>query len=1274
MTLTVDGDGNVTVEELPENGLELGRNTTVTVKDSDGSEDTLTAGGSGATLKPDGGDSCPPVLDSGSVKFPADSEGSVKTGTPAAEFTGKNVEVLADTGSGNPGVRGLPEDGGTVKVNDVDYYVPGGQTAPFENGKLGAPAVGKVEGNVGLDNAQYVVVPDKTEGKDQIFTDPNARTDDDESGFVLGDGSAFDVRAKGSGTVKNPSGPVTGHYEAADDNTRVVVDHTTGEVTLTDGSLNVSGSGSNTGKVTVGGNVIETRSANVTAPGIGADGTEEPGSADVTLRKGESFTLDGETYTAESDGTVFHVGRDGKVSLKEGSTKLGQDDSVYFGGKEITGSGAGSTKNVTVTAPAEEGSENAGIEVQSGGTVTVGDETYTNSGSGRDTLELEVTPEGDVELADGTVTLPDNGSEPDTSIKVRTEGWNSDGEQTSTEYEVAGDGVKVSKDSNAGGSGNDRVTVTVPEDGEATVTTTDENGEKKDNVYTNEGEEDLKVDLTLDGPVLEDGKAGLGKDSQIGVETSDGTVIPVENTGDKKTTVEKKDDGTTVVDIPAGGKAKVNGVEVEGPARVTIGPDGSAQVESTDPKDPSVKVGGVTYYDDGTGAGPDITITEDGSVEAENARGVIERELPITDLYIPAGGTLEYDTPNGPVTLTGGENGATVDLDENGNVTGKKGDVTVKGPVSAAVGENAPEDTTVTQIGDVEIQVYDKDGNPVQGANVTVVVTGPDGEEYTGVTDKNGKVTIPDVPYGVYSVVVEKTVGGETVTSTGSVIVDDPLVSGEDNTFRMDVVIVNTLVESDLGGDTIGKPAVAGLNKVVTEDDRNAGEDGSEVVIDITLSAHRLDGGNSSVTSRSEKAQIKEELRTEALRSAATDNLVEFVDVTVTKTVTVDGDVDSSETVPTTPELLTIAFAVTGSLKDALDSVENGTADNIFVVRRHTAADGSVTTQTLRKVSERVGKNANFECYYIRELNGVKYIIIRAQNFSVYAFGVAEEQVRTEDPYTPSYDSYQVILPNSFENGTVTANRRYAYAGDLIVLTVRPNEFYELEQLTVTDRNGNAIRLTDNGDGTYSFFMPAGDVTVSVKFRHECPSRKFPDLNVAAWYHLYTDYVIKYGIMNGYDTGVFAPDGTVTRAEMVMTLWNLAERPQADLIIPFEDVEEGAWYAEAIRWAAAQGIVKGYTDTVFGPNDRITREQMMTILYRYRQSTGSVVADLTYRLPFTDVGSVSGWAYEAVVWCTANGIVNGRDADLVVPAGYATRAELAAVLTRFDRLSKAAKK
>ncbi|MEE0510256.1 MAG: S-layer homology domain-containing protein [Peptococcaceae bacterium] len=284
-----------------------------------------------------------------------------------------------------------------------------------------------------------------------------------------------------------------------------------------------------------------------------------------------------------------------------------------------------------------------------------------------------------------------------------------------------------------------------------------------------------------------------------------------------------------------------------------------------------------------------------------------------------------------------------------------------------------------------------------------------------------------------------------------------------------------------------------------------------------------------------------------------------------------------------------------------------------------------------------------------------------------------EEDLNTYvPPYTGKY-SYEINVAKA-DNGSVSVDK-YATEGDKVTITVTPDKAYKLDELSVT-AGGKDVELTDNGDGTYSFTMPSSKVQITATFVEDEdyveptpeptpePSMPFTDVSENDWFYGAVQYVYDNDMMNGVSANSFAPNSNLTRAMMAAVLYNLEDQPtQADS--SFTDVADGSWYADAVNWAAANNIVSGYGDGIFGPNDNITREQMASILYRYAEYKGydvSAVGDLGQ---FNDADSVSEWANDVMSWAVGAGLINGMGDGSVAPQGTATRAQVATVLMNF---------
>ena len=253
-----------------------------------------------------------------------------------------------------------------------------------------------------------------------------------------------------------------------------------------------------------------------------------------------------------------------------------------------------------------------------------------------------------------------------------------------------------------------------------------------------------------------------------------------------------------------------------------------------------------------------------------------------------------------------------------------------------------------------------------------------------------------------------------------------------------------------------------------------------------------------------------------------------------------------------------------------------------------------------------------------------------------------------------SSPSYSVTIPNKTENGTVTVSPRSAEKGDSVTITVKPDSGYQLNDLTVTDKNGKELKLTDKGNGKYTFTMPASKVTVTptfVKIAQQPTGKTFVDVAKSDWFADAVAYVTDKGLMNGTGSDTFSPNASTTRGMLMTVLARYAG----------EDTTGGApWYQKGMEWAKAHGVSDGTN-----PEVNITREQLVTMLYRY---AGSPAASGSLD-NFSDASTVSSYAVNAMQWAVANGIVNGSDGKLN-PQDNATRAEVAAILMRFCEMSK----
>ena len=269
----------------------------------------------------------------------------------------------------------------------------------------------------------------------------------------------------------------------------------------------------------------------------------------------------------------------------------------------------------------------------------------------------------------------------------------------------------------------------------------------------------------------------------------------------------------------------------------------------------------------------------------------------------------------------------------------------------------------------------------------------------------------------------------------------------------------------------------------------------------------------------------------------------------------------------------------------------------------------------------------------------------------------------TVRPYIPPANPNYRITVEATQGGTVTADPTAAKAGATVTLTPAPDAGYQVGTVAVTDRFGEAVAVTEQAGGTYTFTMPNGQVTVTVTF--EQAPLPFPDVTEGDWFYDAVRYAYETGLMDGVEDNLFAPNSETTRAQLVTILYRLAGEPEPGGDSGFSDVAAGIWYTDAVAWAAENGIVNGVSDTEFAPGDDITREQLAAILYRYAAYQGYDVSQRADLSGFGDASSIRPYAQEALSWASAQGLVLGFEDGSLRPQGTASRAQIAAVLMRF---------
>ncbi len=263
----------------------------------------------------------------------------------------------------------------------------------------------------------------------------------------------------------------------------------------------------------------------------------------------------------------------------------------------------------------------------------------------------------------------------------------------------------------------------------------------------------------------------------------------------------------------------------------------------------------------------------------------------------------------------------------------------------------------------------------------------------------------------------------------------------------------------------------------------------------------------------------------------------------------------------------------------------------------------------------------------------------------------------TSYPYVPGAPTYPATAP-AVPNGTVAVSPANASKGANVTVTVKPNDGYVLETLTVTDKNGDELKLTDKGNGKYTFTMPGSKVEVKATFMEDNSVLNFfYDVPNDAFFYEAVKWAVKSGVTNRLSDTMFGPYESCTRAQIVTFLWRAAGSPEPKTASSFSDVPASAYYAKAVAWAIENGITNGMTETTFAPNATCTRGQSVTFLYR---ALGKKVESST---SFTDVASNAFYA-DAVNWAVASDVTNGTSATTFSPNADCTRAEIVTFLYR----------
>ena len=277
-------------------------------------------------------------------------------------------------------------------------------------------------------------------------------------------------------------------------------------------------------------------------------------------------------------------------------------------------------------------------------------------------------------------------------------------------------------------------------------------------------------------------------------------------------------------------------------------------------------------------------------------------------------------------------------------------------------------------------------------------------------------------------------------------------------------------------------------------------------------------------------------------------------------------------------------------------------------------------------------------------------------------FTTVKVQQRSSGGGEPAKPSFPVKISNSGD-GVAKVDKSYASAGAKVTITVTPGRNATVQRITVTDEDGQRLKLTENRDGTYSFTMPSGTANVYVRFSGS--GLPFADVPSGSWYYDDVAYVYDTGLMTGLTATAFGPNLSTTRGMIVTILWRMENEPAARHGCPFADVRRGSYYEQAIAWASENGIVTGFDASTFAPDRAITREQLAAILFRFAAYRGMDAVTLRENLSsFQDQAAISAYAVSALNWAVGEGLMQGTG-DKLEPTGSATRAQVAAIIHRY---------
>ena len=347
-------------------------------------------------------------------------------------------------------------------------------------------------------------------------------------------------------------------------------------------------------------------------------------------------------------------------------------------------------------------------------------------------------------------------------------------------------------------------------------------------------------------------------------------------------------------------------------------------------------------------------------------------------------------------------------------------------------------------------------------------------------------------------------------------------------------------------------------------------------------------------------------------------------------------------------------FKSAGALGEFVDLWLDG--EKLTDGKDYTAKDGSTDITLFAQTFRNAGQgehtiSAEFRTGGKNDLNSpLKH------TSQVYTSDVAN---KSSKPSSGGGQSATVKIDSDIENGSVSTDMKSAAEGKTVTITTKPDEGYETKSVIVRDKHGNEIPVTKTGTNQYTFKMPAGEVTIDVEYVPAAnPVGGFVDVTDQDWFAEAVEYVSSKGLMVGVSSDHFAPQMDVSRGMIVTILYAIAGKPEVSANA-FDDVPDDQYYSDAVSWAAEEGIVAGYGDGTFRPDDPVTREQVQVMFRAFMNCMDFDISNTADLDEFTDKDEISDYAVDAVKWSYAEGLVCGKGNGILDPLGKASRAEMA---------------